>query len=600
MKLTKKQLEWNYDPLLQNGKEDFVALREEIRKMTNEFVAKYRTDKEFLTDPQALKDALDSYELYCRTYANGGNEKYYYEQRDAIDQTDLIIKGKEKRADDFAVKNDNELAFFELELAKIPLEKQHEFTTSPLLTQYKHYLERLFAEAKFMRGEKEERIMSLQEDTSYGDWIDMTERFLGKEERNVLTTSGKRKKMAFTQIQNTLDDKDKLVRDDAAKKLDEILAKHVDTAEAEMNAILQYKKVTDEIRGFSYPQESRMIDDDMSFEDVTNMVESVTTHFDISARYYELKARLFKEKQLAYPERDIEYGEERKTYTTDEAFSLVHEALTKLHPQFGEIMDKFIREGSYDVYPKKGKYSGSFCTEGLVSQPTYILLNFTGRLDDVFAIAHETGHGINFELMREHQNALTVGTSLGTAEVASLFMEDFVLQKLLDGANDSLRLTLQMQKLNEDVAAIFRQIALYNFESEIHPLFASKGFITKEEFGELFKKHMKAYLGEYVDMTPGTQNWWVPWSHIRDYFYVYSYANGLLIAKALQSRVKQDPSFATNIIEFLSTGQSLSPDETFKKMGIDISEKQFWESGIAEVENLLTDTWKLAEKLSKI
>jgi oligoendopeptidase F len=600
MKLTKKQSQWNYAPLLTDGTEDFSALRTKIQELTDEFVKRYREDKAYLTDPKALKEALDILEKRGRSYAGGGNETYYYGLREAIDQADPIIKGKEKQATDFAIKIANEVNFFEIELSKVPVEKQQEFITSPLLADYKHYLERLFAEAKYILTEQEERIMSLEWGTSYGDWVDMTERFLGKEERSILTSSGKRKKKTFTEILSMIDNEDKKIRDDAAVKFNDILAKNADSAEAELNAILQYKKISDEIRGFTFPQESRLLGDDMPFESVKQMSESVTSHFDIAARYYELKAKLFKLTKLSYHERSLEFGEERKTYTVDEAFSLVHEVLGKLHPRFGEIMDKFVREGSYDVFPSKGKTSGAFCAEGLISQPTYILLNFTGKIMDVFTIAHETGHGINFELMRETQNAFNIGTSLGTAEVASTFMEDFAMQRLLETADDTLRLTLQMQKLNEDISTIFRQIALYNFESELHPLFREKGFLTKEEIGKLFQKHMSSYMGEYVELSEGSQNWWIYWSHIRNFFYVYSYANGLLISKALQAGVKKDPKFADQVVEFLSTGRSLSPYDTFKKMGININEKSFWESGIQEISDLLDDTWKLAERLGKI
>src|SRR5581483_2305939 len=106
-------------------------------------------------------------------------------------------------------------------------------------------------------------------------------------------------------------------------------------------------------------------------------------------------------------------------------------------------------------------------------------------------LAHETGHGINNELMKEKQNALNFGTPLSVAEVASTFMEDFVLQELLQHADKEERLTLLMQKLDDDISTIFRQIAFYQFETELHKTFREKGYLTKEEIGEIFLKHMQ-------------------------------------------------------------------------------------------------------------
>ena len=52
--------------------------------------------------------------------------------------------------------------------------------------------------------------------------------------------------------------------------------------------------------------------------------------------------------------------------------------------------------------------------------------------------------------------------------------------------------------------------------------------------------------------------------------------------------------------EFLSTGLSESPQEIFKKLGIDIAKREFWLSGLKEIEELLKKTEELAKRLGKI
>ncbi|NOZ44330.1 MAG: M3 family oligoendopeptidase [bacterium] len=90
-------------------------------------------------------------------------------------------------------------------------------------------------------------------------------------------------------------------------------------------------------------------------------------------------------------------------------------------------------------------------------------------------------------------------------------------------------------------------------------------------------------------------------SHIRNFFYVYSYASGLLISKALQKKVKENPQFIQTIKnKFLKLGGSKSPQEIFLDMGIDINQTQFRESGLQEIQNNLNKAQKLARKLKKI
>ena len=157
-----------------------------------------------------------------------------------------------------------------------------------------------------------------------------------------------------------------------------------------------------------------------------------------------------------------------------------------------------------------------------------------------------------------------------------------------------------MTKLNSDVSTVFRQVACYKFEQDLHKDFREKGYLSKEEIGSLFQKNMAAYMGDAVEQSEGSENWWVYWSHIRRFFYVYSYASGLLISKSLQKSVRDNPEFINEVKEFLSTGLSDSPNNIFEKCRIDIADKSFWNTGINEVEELLDETEKLAKKLGKV
>ena len=224
------------------------------------------------------------------------------------------------------------------------------------------------------------------------------------------------------------------------------------------------------------------------------------------------------------------------------------------------------------------------------------MLNYTKNLEDVITFIHETGHGINNELMRKKQNALNFGISTFTAEVASTFFEDFVTEKIIEEAGDDLQLAMTMNKLDRDVSTIFRQIAAINFERELHKEFRKKGRLSKEEIGKLFRSHMKAYMGDYVEQSEGSENWWVYWSHLRRFFYNYSYAGGLLISKNMQRRTRKNPEFVNKVKQFLETGTSKSPKDTFNDMGVDIQDKSFWTSGIKETRDLLAKAKRMSDK----
>jgi oligoendopeptidase F len=108
---------------------------------------------------------------------------------------------------------------------------------------------------------------------------------------------------------------------------------------------------------------------------------------------------------------------------------------------------------------------------------------------------------------------------------------------------------------------------------------------------------MKAYMGNAVEQSPGSENWWIYVNHFRYFFYVYSYASGLLISKSLQNSVRRDRDFIEKVKGFLRSGTSESPKNIFLKMGVDIRDAGFWEKGLDEIEALLNSTEKLAARL---
>jgi oligoendopeptidase F len=68
----------------------------------------------------------------------------------------------------------------------------------------------------------------------------------------------------------------------------------------------------------------------------------------------------------------------------------------------------------------------------------------------------------------------------------------------------------------------------------------------------------------------------------------------------LQRKTRKNKNFMNKVKEFLSAGTSESPREIFSKMGIDISNKKFWNDGLKVVERLLNEAEILAKKLGKI
>ena len=566
----------------------------QAHKAYKDFVTKWEKRRDYLELPQVLKEALDDYESLARNYDGTGSVGYYFGLRYCQDQLNPKIKAQNNKIRDIEVKLENDVEFFTNRLCKISPKTQKLMISYPELKSYRHFLERLFELARYTLTEPEERILTLKEQSSYGNWVNMVQEFISNEEREVLDESGHKVAKPFSEFRNLLSSSNKDVRDASAVAVNDVLEAHVDSAEHELNSILLNKKIDDGLRGFDRPDRSSHLNDDIDTEVVDKLLETVSGRFDISRRYYELKARVMGVPKLAYHEKNAALGDLGKRYSYEKAAELVAQTFKELDPEFAEIFNDLTHNGRVDVFPEKGKYGGAFCTHKRLIDPVYVLLTHTEQLNDVLTLGHEMGHAINDVLISRAQNALNNDTPLSTAEVASTFMEDFVFKRVAAEYKAKDKLHLLMEKLNDDVTAVFRQVACYKFEQELHSSYREKNYLTKNDIGQIFTKHMSAYMGEAVEQSPGSQNWWVYWSHIRSFFYVYSYASGQLISKSLQAMVRQDKESIDKVKKFLSAGLSESPKDLFMAMGIDIRDAKFWNRGLDEIEAVLTEAESLA------
>ncbi len=592
---------WDLSGLLSGDNDPIIEqTKEAIANRNKAFVAKWKDRTDYLEDPAVLKEALDEFEVMESEGVTGGKVGYYFWLRRALDQEATDLKALANKMDEFGVKQANDLSFFMHRISKIAVDKQDLFLNSPELVSYKHLLESSFKDAKYLLSEEEEKILNLMMKPAYSNWVEMTEEFLSREEAVVLDEDGKETKKVFSELSSLMSNKNKQVRDSAASAFNVILQKYVDVAERELNSVLEVHKTVDDLRKITRPDFLTLLGDDIEPEVVDALLESVEKSYDISARFYELKAKFLGQEKLEYHERNVEIGDNSETIPFEKGLEIVSDSFKKLDTSFLDIFETFLKEGRIDVYPNKGKENGGFCVDVAKALPTFVLLNYTGRIQDVTTLAHEMGHAINDTLIKTKQNSLNCGTSVATAEVASTFMEDFSLMELSKEMSEETRLNLNMLKINDDISSIVRQVACYKFEQALHTAYREKGYLSKEEIGALFSKHMHAYMGDFVEQTTGCENWWVYWMHIRRFFYVYSYASGLLISKSLQNMVRQNPKDIEKVKEFLSAGTSESPRATFLKMGIDIADKSFWDKGLNEISALLDETWALAKKLNKI
>ncbi len=593
MKKQNIKTQWDLKLLYKSPKDPQIEKDiQHAEKMYAAFEKKYKPKlgkpAAFLKNSQTLFVALSEYEKLLSL----GMFKpvYYFEYIQCLDSKNSEARAQISKLQGKLISINNTLVFFELALSRIPKKDQKVFLKDSKLSHFTYYLQEIFKQAEYMLSEPEEKILSMKSLTSRALWIDNTQKILNKQ-----TVEYKGKQIPVSEAGLVIHElPTQSERKELHEKQERVLMSLADVAESEINAVYTDKKANDELRGYEKSYDATILRYGNDRKSVLNLVKTVTEHFYVAHRFFKIKAKIFGLKKMYYSDRaaKITTGKhETNKITFAHAYTHLHELFTRLDPEFGVILKQYVEKGQIDAYPKVGKQSGAFCSP-YADQPTLVLLNHTDTFDSLRVFAHEMGHAIHSEYCRT-QSLLYRDVSMSTAEVASTLFEAFVFEDYFKTLSDEEKIVALHDKIHNDIQTIFRQIACFNFEVELHEQIREKGALTAQEIAKLMNTHMKAYLGPLFEMHESDGYFFVTWSHIRNFFYVYSYGFGQLMSKALHAKYVENPAYMTEIKKFLSLGGSMSPEDIFRSIGVDVTKPDFFKKGIESIEEDIATLEKL-------
>lgn len=551
------------------------------------FAKKWKAKTAKLGNPATLKTALDDYAKLTHQTAGQKPLRYFYFRND-LNATDAEATANLQKLQQEVTKAANEIIFFELAIAKIPKPVQQKLLKAKQLQGYRYYLERVFKEGTHHKSEAEERIMSLLSQPGSAMWIEGLERAIAA--LSITVNGGEKPLPEIFGVLPELPTKDRhALHTEAMHKLGS-LSKF---SEAELNAVLTNKKIRDEIRGYKNPWSATVESYENDEKSVLSLVEGIASRYDIAHRFYKVKAKLLKQKELTYADRSAKIGTINQSFSFEDSANFAIEEFTKLDPEYGEIFDRMVLNGQLDVYPTKSKTGGAYCASGH-NTPTMVLLNHTNNFRSLSTLAHEMGHAVHAE-MSKNQPPLYEGHTISTAETASTLFEGLVMDAVLNTLPEKDKIIALHDILNDAVATVFRQIAFFRYEQELHKAIREKGYVPHDEMAAMLNRHTQDYMGKAVKLTKEDGNFYIYVSHFRRPFYVYSYAYGFLLSSTMREMLSKDPKFAASIKEFLTAGGSESPETIFKSIGINTAKKDVFLKGLERLDRMVTELEKLTK-----
>lgn len=565
-KTPRVKTEWDLKTLYYRSEKD-PQIEKDLRKAErayHRFTETYR-GKNFAKSAAVLHTALKDAERIGRMPELTKSARYFA-FRSALNTNDSVAEKSAALIAHRLQKAANETLFFEIELGALSKKRQRELLADPTLSAFQYYLKRVFDQAAHDLSEAEERILNLKSGPAYSMWVNATEKIIGG--RSILY---KKKKLS---LYEAIEHIDALPSKEKPKLWSAILAEmeQIGTfAENEFSAILTDARIDDELRNYEKPYSAAVLAHEDKIESVEALLAVVRTEgFRLSKKFYKLKAKYHNVPAIPYVQKYDSIG--TTTHIPfNEAVTICRDIFYGLKREYGEIFDRMLERGQVDVYAKEGKRGGAFMS-GAINLPTHVFLNHTDTFKSLETLAHEMGHAIHTERSKR-QPIFYQDHSTTTAETASTLFENLVFDAVYAQASDTDKEILLHDRITRDIATIQRQIAFFDTELEMHTRLREQGALTNTELRDIMTKHLRAYLGNGVSVTPEDGYSYVYVPHFRFGFYVYTYTFGILMSTIMASNYREDPSYIKKIDTFLSAGRSADVAGIFKSIGIDTTRK---------------------------
>lgn len=343
------------------------------------------------------------------------------------------------------------------------------------------------------------------------------------------------------------------------------------------NTVVQAQLSTMKERGYSSILQEHLYNNNIPESVFHNLIEVASENAQPLHKYLEIRRKYLGLDAHRSYDRFIPLAKSEKTYNFEEARELFFKSIEKFPSDFQNKAHMVSSDGFVDVYHTLGKRTGAYSSGG-EDIPPFILLNFNGELEDVFTLAHESGHSVHTMYSEESQPIMKQGYTIFVAEIASTFNEhnllDYLMQSGTLSKND--KIALLQKSIDQIVSTFYRQTLFGHYEYEISKLAEEGKPINYQVLCDEMIKLYKTYYG--IDIAEEKVKPFV-WAYIPHLFYtpfyVYQYATSFTASMLIYENVKKGKQGAfDNYIKMLRSGGSTYPIDEVKMAGVDLTTKE--------------------------
>lgn len=380
------------------------------------------------------------------------------------------------------------------------------------------------------------------------------------------------------------------IRRNSAAGFYSTLKKYKNTTAATYLSHIKNEQIEARLRGFDntidFLLHSQNVSRDLFDRQIDVIMKELAPHM---RRYVKLVAKAHGLDKITHADLKISLPSEyNQRITPEESKQFLIDCLGILGEDYVKMIEQSFDERWIDFAQNEGKATGGFCAT-LYDGPSYILLSWTGLMNEVLVLAHELGHAGHFQLAKK-QSVLSYEPSLYFIEAPSTANEVLTCNTLLKNNQDP---GFQAYLISELISRTYFHNMVTHlleaaFQREVYTRLDNNEYLNGDILCQIKLDIIKEFWGDDFEIGDDAGLIWMRQPHYYIGLYPYTYSAGLTIGTAMAKQLEENPEeVGEKWLETLSLGASLSAQDLAKHAGVDVSTDQPLKETIAYVGSLV-------------
>jgi oligoendopeptidase F len=391
------------------------------------------------------------------------------------------------------------------------------------------------------------------------------------------------------------------VRRAAFKTFSDTLRKYQHTTAKTYDMHVQIDKTTSNLRGYDSVIDYLLMDQDvdraMYNRQIDVIMEELAPHM---RKYAKLLQNIYDLDEMTFADLKIPIDPSYEpSVTVEESKKYMNDALSVMGEDYLDMVNRAYSERWIDFAQNEGKSTGAFCASPY-DNGSFILISWTGRMEDVFVLAHELGHAGHFHNVNKAQNLFNARPSLYFIEAPSTMNEMLMANHLSKNSDDP---KFKRWVLSSIVARTYYHNFVTHlleaaFQRKVYERVDAGGNVNATILNDLMRGVQEEFWGDGVKINDGAELTWMRQPHYYVGLYPYTYSAGLTISTEMAARVLNEGAPAVeDWLNVLRAGGSQKPAELAMMARIDITTDKPLRNTISYIGGLIDEIEKLTGEI---